>query len=104
MKGKIVDNECADKEGTEIVLHANQIVTCAEELLKLVSELKMAQLLMDWKRQEAHVNAEVKRYDAREKQDRDKLKRVATEVKDLLREIDLHRGEFRAKRMRQVGP
>ena len=85
-----------------MVLHANQIVACSEELLKLVSELKLARLLMDWQKQDAYISAEKKRLEESEKQDREKLKRIAGEVKDLLDEIDLHRNESRAKRIKSI--
>ena len=81
-------------------MHANQIVTCTENLLKLVSELKLARLMMDWAKQDEHVSAEIKHCEEREKQDRDKLKRVSSEVKDILHEVDLHRNESRSKRIK----
>jgi len=101
---KVMDNDTADREGLEIVIHANSIVTGTEELLKLVSELKLAKLTMDWKTQDHHVTDQSKKQLVRETADRDQLKRIFDDVKQTLTDIDVHKTESRAKRINLSQP
>ena len=95
-----MDNDTADREGLELVMHSNLIVTSVEDLLKLVTELKLARLTMDWKKQDQHVTDQVKKYEDRAERDRKTLKRVLEEVRESLLELDQHRNESRSKRIR----
>lgn len=97
---QLSDNENADRQHTEMILAATQIVTSSENLLKYVNELKLARLLMDWKKQEENVDREIERYERQEKGDLAKLKRVAEEVSDLAAEVDLHINNTKVKKLR----
>jgi gas vesicle protein len=100
IRNKIVDNEVADREGLELLIHSNLIVTSVEELLRLVMELKVSNLTMAWKTQDEFISEQIKRYRDKRRRDRAVLKRVYKEVKQTLNEIDQHRNESRSKRSR----
>lgn len=98
---KHVDNDTADQVCLEILLHTHLLVESVESMLKLVDELKLSRVLMDWKTQDRVVSEEIRKNKKNEKQDRLVVKQVLEEVKDLEREIGVHLDLSRtAKRMR----
>jgi len=83
-------------------MQSNMILSSAEELLKLVNELRLARLTMDWSKQDKLMTEQVQKFEARESGDRASLKRVYEEIKNTIEKIEKHRNTSRAKMPRMI--
>ena len=95
-----MEGDEAEREGLELTIHSNLIVTSVEELLRLVLELKLSKLTMDWAAQDESVENERKHHIEEELKARKKIRTILDEVKVELSDMDRHLNRSRSKKSR----
>ena len=81
-----------------MLIHANLILTSVEDLFRLITELKLSKLMMNWKNQDKIISEHIALAEKEERKAREKMMSVYEKVKTSILEIDQHLNVSRSKR------